>query len=101
MNLDNDQKKIWEESKKIKFSNIPDKDEVWQRLVQQMNSINQELDVEKNEHKSKSNKFIAWPNFDFVPEIFFAIIVITELGTNRTNSINNLLLIIFFINLYL
>ncbi len=78
MNLDNDQKKIWEESKKIKFSNIPDKDEVWQRLVQQMNSINQELDVEKNEHKSKSNKFIAWPNFDFIPKkiLVFTLLVI-------------------------
>ena len=39
MNFDKEQKQIWEASKNFKISSVPNKNDVWDRLIQQMDLI--------------------------------------------------------------
>ena len=67
MNFDKEQKQIWEASKNFKISSVPNKNDVWERLIQQMDLITKE-DVVKNTPKL----LITWPKFDFLSKKFFA-----------------------------
>ena len=65
MKLDKKEKLIWEVSSKITLPPVPDKEKVWERLIQEMEIHQNETMLEKSQINEKTSRWVQWPNIGY------------------------------------
>ena len=66
MKLDKKEKLIWEVSSKITLPPVPDKEKVWERLIQEMEIHQNETMLEKSQINEKTSRWVQWPNIGYI-----------------------------------
>ena len=94
MNLDNKQKKIWEASENTEFIYVPNKNEVWERLIQQIQILENEANLKNKNQFNNSLKWKLWPhiNIDLNKVIAYGLIFILLLPISYNYYTTNVVL---------
>ena len=75
MKLDKKEKLIWEVSSKITLPPVPDKEKVWERLIQEMEIHQNETMLEKSQINEKTSRWVQWPNIGYIAMAYGMLLV--------------------------
>jgi len=75
LKLDKKEKLIWEVSSKITLPPVPDKEKVWERLIQEMEIHQNETILEKSQINEKTSRWVQWPNIGYIAMAYGMLLV--------------------------